>query len=75
MRWQDWKPPGACRATWMGPSHLSRKERILCAALDNIISHDNAYDIRNDRPNCSEVQHGMRVLNEFLGETLWEPRE
>jgi hypothetical protein len=45
MRFKDWTPP-LCRATWFAPGHLTERERILCAALDGLITHDTPPDGR-----------------------------
>jgi hypothetical protein len=74
MKLEDWKP-WLCRATWFDPTRrLTERERILCAVLDSVITHDNAADVRGDRPNCSEVQHAMDVINVFAGSEIWKPR-
>lgn len=74
MKLDDWWPPLGIRATWLEPGRFTEKESVLAAALDSLVRHDNAADLRVDRPNCVELQHAMDVLNEIVGKELWAPR-
>ena len=75
MKLDDWWPPLGIRATWLEPRFTARESTLL-GALDALVRHDNAADVRADQPNCSELQHAMEVLNAFAGDKeLWTPRQ
>jgi hypothetical protein len=63
----EWMPPLGCRATWLDPRRFSGREAVLAAALDRLVQHDYAADLREDAPNCVELQHAIRVLNALAG--------
>ena len=71
---EDWWPPLGIRATWIAPKFTPRESTLL-GALDALVRHDNAADQRADRPNCSELQHAIEVLNAFAGSKVWESRQ
>jgi hypothetical protein len=74
MKLDDWWSPLGIRATWLQAGRLTEREAILAAALDSLITHNNAADRREDRPDCVKLQHAMEVLNGFAGSELWKPR-
>ena len=66
MKFKDWVPPLGIRAAWLQPTQYTELESILGAALDALVSHDNAAAIREKREGCVELQHAKRVLAAVL---------
>jgi hypothetical protein len=65
---------GSIRASWLEPGRHTPSEVALLAVLDNLVRHDMAADIRAKSPNCVELQHAIKLLNDVSGSILYEPR-